>query len=164
MSYQNTEPTNKNFLSPLGFKFTIKKTPNMNYFVQSVNLPSITVGSTAIPTPFVRIPIAGDHLTYGDLTLTFKVDEDMANYIELFNWVKAIGKPDSFSQYNAEQVYSDATLTVLSSAYRTKQEIEFYDMFPVDLGGFTFATTAGDVDYVESIVTFKYRSYDFVSV
>jgi len=164
MSYQDTEPTNKNFLSPLGFKFNIKKTPNMNYFVQSVNLPSVTVGSTAIPSPFVRIPIAGDHLTYGDLTLTFKVDEDMANYIELFNWIKAIGKPDNFAQYDAQQVYSDATLTVLSSAYRTKQEIEFYDMFPVDLGGFTFMTTAGDVDYIESIVTFKYRNYDFVTV
>jgi len=162
MSLTNTEPTNKNFLSPLGFKFTIKKTPNVNYFVQSVNLPSITVGSTAMPTPFVRVPIAGDHLTYGDLTLTFKVDEEMSNYIELFNWVKAIGKPDSYEQYDPEQVYSDATLTVLSSAYRMKQEIQFYDIFPVDLGGFTFMTTAGDVDYIESIVTFKYRSYDFI--
>lgn len=163
MSLTNTEPTNKNFLSPLGFKFTIKKTPNVNYFVQSVNLPSITVGSTAMPTPFVRVPIAGDHLTYGDLTLTFKVDEEMSNYIELFNWVKAIGKPDSYEQYDPEQVYSDATLTVLSSAYRMKQEIQFYDIFPVDLGGFTFMTTAGDVDYIESIVTFKYRSYDFIT-
>lgn len=163
MTFSATEPTNKNFLSPLGFKFSIKKTPNMNYFVQSVNLPSVTVGSTAIPTPFVRVPVAGDHLVYGDLTLTFKVDEDLSNYIELYNWVKAIGKPDSYEQYDPEQVYSDATLTILSSAYRAKREIQFFDIFPVDLGGFTFLTTAGDVDYVESIVTFKYRSYDFVT-
>jgi hypothetical protein len=135
----------------------------MNFFVQSVNLPSVSVGSTAIPSPFVRLPIAGDHLTYGDLTLTFKVDENMANYIELFNWVKSIGKPDNFGQYNSDQVYSDATLTVLSSAYRTKQQIQFHDIFPVELGGFTFMATAGDVDYIESIVTFRYRSYDFVT-
>lgn len=164
MSLTNTEPTNKNFLSPLGFKFSIKKTPNVNFFVQSVNLPSITVGSTAIPSPFIRVPVTGDHLQFGDLTLTFKVDEDMTNYIEIFNWIKAIGKPDNFAQYDPQQQYSDATLTVLSSNYRVKQEIQFYDIFPVDLGGFTFMSTAGDVDYIETIATFRFRNFDFVAL
>jgi hypothetical protein len=117
-----------------------------------------------MPTPHLRIPVAGDHITYGDLTLTFKVDEAMANYLELYNWIKAIGKPESYDQYIAEEVYSDATLTVLSSAMNAKYNITFVDMFPVDLGGFTFLTTAGDVDYIESIVTFKYRSYDITPV
>ena len=164
MSYNTTEVSNKNFLSPLGFQFSIKKTPNVNYFVQSVNLPSITLGATAMPTPHLRIPIAGDHITFGDLTITFKIDEDMANYMELFNWIKSIGKPESYEQYIPEEVYSDATLTILSSAHRAKHHIQFVDLFPVDLGGFTMLTTAGDVDYVESIVTFKYRSYDVVPV
>jgi len=164
MAYTTTEPSNKNFLSPLGFKFTIKKTPHVNYFVQSVNLPSVTLGSTAMPTPHLRIPVAGDHITYGDLTITFKVDEAMANYLELYNWIKAIGKPESYDQYNADEVYSDATLTVLSSAMNAKYNVVFVDIFPVDLGGFTFLTTAGDVDYIESIVTFKYRSYDISPV
>ena len=35
MAITTTEPTNKNFLSPLGFKFVIQKTPNVNYFVQN---------------------------------------------------------------------------------------------------------------------------------
>lgn len=156
-----TEPTNKNFLSPLGFKFAIKKTPHVNYFVQSINLPSVTVGSTSIPTPFIKIPVTGDHLQFGDLSITFKVDEDMANYIELFNWIKAIGKPDNYTQYNPAEQYSDATLSVLSSSYKVKQEILFYDIFPVDLGGFTFMSTSGDVDYIESIVTFRFRNFDF---
>lgn len=164
MSYKDTEPSNKNFLSPLGFKFTIKKTPNVNFFIQSVNLPSVTVGSTAIPSPFIRIPVTGDHLQFGDLTLTFKVDEDMANYIEIFNWIKAIGKPDSYTQYDPAQQYSDATLTVLSSNYRVKQEIQFFDIFPVDLGGLTFMSTSGDVDYIETIVTFRFRNFDFVAL
>ena len=164
MSYKDNEPANKNFLSPLGFKFSIKKTPHVNFFVQSVNVPSVSVGSVSIPTPFTRIPVTGDHLSFGDLTLTFKIDEDMANYIELFNWVKAIGKPDSFTQYDPAQQYSDATLTVLSSAYRTKREIVFYDIYPVELGGFSFLTTAGDVDYVEAMVTFRYRSFEFAAL
>jgi hypothetical protein len=159
MSFNTTEVSNKNFLSPLGFKFSIKKTPHINYFVQSVNLPSVTLGSTAMPTPLLRVPIAGDHLTYGDLTITFKVDEALANYLEIYNWMIAIGRPDNFDQYDPEQTYSDATLSVLSSAMNTKHEVIFKDMFPIDLGGFTMMSTAGDVDYIESIATFKYRNF-----
>jgi hypothetical protein len=117
-----------------------------------------------MPTPLLRVPVAGDHITYGDLTITFKVDEAMTNYMELYNWIKAIGKPESFNQYKPEEVYTDATLTVLSSAMNPKYNIVFVDIFPIDLGGFTFLTTAGDVDYVESIVTFKYRSYDITPI
>jgi hypothetical protein len=162
MSYNTTEPTNKNFLSPLGFKFTIKKTPNVNYFVQSVNLPSMALGTTTMPTPFIRVPVAGDHITYGDLTVTFKVDESLSNYIELHNWIKQIGFPDSYSQYSSTDLYSDATLTILSSAYNPKFEVQFKDLFPIDLSGFEFSMIAGDVDYIESTVTFGFRTFDIV--
>jgi hypothetical protein len=162
MSYNTTEPTNKNFLSPLGFKFTIKKTPNVNYFVQSVNLPSMALGTTSMPTPFIRVPVAGDHITYGDLTVTFKVDESLSNYIELHNWIKQIGFPDAYTQYNGTDLYSDATLTILSSAYNPKFEVQFKDLFPIDLSGFEFSMIAGDVDYIESTVTFGFRTFDIV--
>ena len=164
MTQTSTEPTNKNFLSPLGFKFAIKKTPNVNYFVQSVNLPSMALGTTSMPTPFIRVPVAGDHITYGDLQVTFKVDENMANYIELHNWIKQIGFPDSYDQYKPNDLYSDATLTVLSSAYNPKFDIQFRDIFPIDLSGFQFATVSGDVDYIESTVTFGFRTFDIIAL
>lgn len=161
MSYANTEPTNRNFLSPLGFRFSIQKTPNVNYFVQQVGMPGVTLGTIDIATPFQRIPLAGTQLSYGDLSITFKIDEDLQNYLELYRWLEAISFPDDFTQYPGErEVYSDATLTILTSAYRAKHEIVFRDMFPIDLGGFTMLTTASDVDHVECIATFRYRSYD----
>ena len=66
-------------------------------------------------------------------------------------------------QYPGErEVYSDATLTILTSAYRPKHNIVFRDLYPVDLGGFAMLTTASDVDHVECIATFKYRIFDIV--
>lgn len=171
MSIVNTEPTNKNFLSPLGFKFVIKKTPNVNYFVQAVNIPNVNLGETAIPTPFRRIPIAGDHIEYGDLQITFKVDEEMKNYLELFDWIKAIGFPDNFDQhkkvdpkfvnpYTGEGVYSDATLVILSSAMNPVHEVVFRDAFPVSLTDFNFDARNVDVEYIEATATFKFRTFD----
>lgn len=173
MSIINTEPTNKNFLSPLGFKFAIKKTPNVNYFVQAINLPNVSLGETVMPTPFRRIPVAGDHIEYGDLQLTFKVDESMTNYLELFKWITAIGFPDNFDQHKAvdpkfvssftgEGIYSDATLIVLSSAMNPIHEIKFQDAFPVALTDFNFDTRATDIEYIEATVTFKFRNFTIV--
>lgn len=170
MSITNTEPVNKNFLSPLGFKFIIKKTPHVNYFAQSVNLPDVRLGDTVLPTPFRRVPVAGDHIEYGDLQLTFKVDESMQNYMELFNWITAIGFPDNFNQHKAVDpkyvargtglgIYSDASLLIMSSAMNPIHEIIFTDVFPISLTDFVFDSRNPDVEYIEATAAFKFKNF-----
>lgn len=177
MSALDNQPTNKNFLSPLGFKFTIKKTPHINYFVQSVSLPSITLNRSEIPTPFVKIPFAGDHIDFGELSLTYKVDESLKNYLEIYNWMIAIGFPDSFDQYKkiddarlskntgvvrpmtGEGVYSDISLTILSNAMNPIHNITFYNAFPTSMSELEFTTTDTDVNYLTSTVSFSYQKF-----
>ena len=48
----NTDPKSTNFLSPLGYRFQIKKMPTVNFFAQAVAIPSITVGELPLPTAF----------------------------------------------------------------------------------------------------------------
>jgi len=177
MSATANQPTNKSFLSPLGFKFTIKKTPHINYFVQSVSLPSITLGRSEIPTPFIKLPLAGDHLDFGELTVTYKVDESLKNYLEIYNWMIAIGFPDSFDQFKTidaarkgkntgsvqpmtgQGIYSDVTLTVLSSAMNPIHNITYYNAFPTSISELQFTTTDSDVNYLTSTVTFSYQKF-----
>ena len=140
----NTDPKSTNFLSPLGYKFTIKKMPTVNFFAQAVAIPSVTVGELPIPTPFsTKIQLPGDLVTFGDLVVTFRVDEDMANYLEVFNWIKSITRIDGFESANGqatawtneidspmgeEKVFSDASLYVLNSAMNPNKEITFTDV------------------------------------
>ena len=37
-------PKNKNFLSPVGFKFIIGRTPNVDYFCQAASIPEVSIG------------------------------------------------------------------------------------------------------------------------
>ena len=133
------------------------------------------LGEAQIPTPFIRMPIAGDHINYGDLQLTFKVDENMKNYLELYNWITAIGFPDNFDQHKAvdpkyvsygsgEGVYSDATLMILSSAMNPIHEITFIDAFPVALTDFQFDSRAMDVEYIEATATFRFRKFNITTL
>ena len=63
------QPKNLNFLSPLGAKFEIKRLPTINFFVQAVSLPSITMGELEVPTPFTKLRKPGDQIIFGDLVM-----------------------------------------------------------------------------------------------
>ena len=171
MSAINTLPDNKNFLSPLGFKFSIKKTPGVNYFVQQASIPSLTLGTATIPTPFVKIPVPGDHIDFGTFSISFRVDEELRNYMELFNWLTALGKPQSFDQYRTlanqsipgtgEGIYSDATLIILSSAKNPILEVNYRNIYPTQLTEVTFDSKLEEVSYVECTATFAYEQFTF---
>lgn len=161
-------PTNKNFLSPLNFTFRLKRAPHVNFFIQKINLPSLSVGPVDIPNPFDRIPWSGEHLTYGNLDIVFKVDEDLENYLEIYNWINALSKPESYQQYadikaqpsySGNGVFSDIDLLVLTSAKNPNYRVTYVDAFPISLGALEFDTTNTDVNYLAVPVTFRYLSY-----
>jgi hypothetical protein len=182
MSVLSNQPINKSFLSPLGFKFTIKKTPHVNYFVQAASLPSLSLGRYDVNTPFVKIPMPGDHLDFGEFTVTYKVDEDLKNYLEIYNWMVALGFPDNFEQYRVADIsrkgsnsgsidrmtglglISDATLTILSSAMNPLHNVVFENMFPTSLAELEFTTTDSDINYLTSTVTFAYQKFSIISL
>ena len=166
-------PVNKNFLSPLGFKFLIKKAPHVNFFAQKVNIPSIVLQSPETNNPFVKIPYPGEHLNFGDLQLIFAVDEDLQNYLEIHNWIKALGKPENFNQYKEIQdvvswtgdgIYSDISLMVLSSTKMSNFEITFVDGYPVSLSDLVFNTVDENVNYITASVVFKYTYYTITNI
>ena len=168
------QPDNQNFLSPVGFKFNINKLPNVEWFIQSVNLPGITVGSIKMAKPFRGTDLPGDNFEYEPLNIRFKVDEDLSNCSEIQNWMIGLGFPDSYDQYAdllAERTtsasdprFSDATLTCLNSNMNGNFAVTFEDVFPVSLSSLEFDSMASDIDYLTADVTFQYLTYTFTKL
>lgn len=159
---------NRNFLSPLGYKFTLARAPQLSYHVQSVSFPGIELGFAEQATPFVKMPLPSK-INYNSLGITFRVSEDMDDYLEIFNWMIGLGAPKSFSQYKAiaesptgakEKLTSDLNLVILNSAMRPNVEINFYDGFPISLSNIEFNTMDTQVNYVEATVEFKYLRHE----
>ena len=173
MSAIDNTPTNKNFLSPLNFKFSIKRAPHINFFVQKANIPSLELPSIDIPTQFVPIPTNYTHVEYGRFEITFAVDEDLQNYLEIHDWMRALGFPDNYEehaalsripQYTGEGLVSDLSLIILNSAKRGNFELTFRDAFPTSLSGVQFDTTRDDVQYVTATAEFAYILYDIAKI
>jgi hypothetical protein len=162
---------NKNFLSPIGFQLSVQKLPHVNYFCTSASIPDINLGQADLENTFIRLPIPGDKLTFGQLNLSFRVDEDLKNFSEIYNWMQSIGFPDNFAQRapaqranekntTATTVYSDASLIILTNQYKPNIEVKFLDMYPVSLGSLDFNVESTDVAYLSGEVTFAYRKYE----
>jgi len=60
-------------------------------------------------------------------------------------------------------VFSDATLTVLSSKNNPEVEVRFRNVFPVALTGLSYNQQAADVEYLTATVSFEYEIYDFAT-
>ena len=97
----NRQPTKLDFASPQQFKFQITKLPKVEYFCTSVNVPGISLGSLEQETPLTDIPLPGSVLSYGDLVMTFIVDENLENYREIHGWMTGLGFPKDRSQFRA---------------------------------------------------------------
>ena len=85
-----TPLSNRNFLSPTGFKFSLKRSPAAAFFCNQANIPSMDLGVAEQPTYLRDIPTPGDKIDFGDLTIRFLVDEDLVNYMELQKWIRGL--------------------------------------------------------------------------
>lgn len=173
MSAITDTPQNKNFLNPLNFQFQLKRAPNVNFFIQKISLPSIDSPQIEIPTMFNYIPEPGNKLIYGDLEITFKIDEDFNNYLEIHNWIRALTFPEKFAEYasisnnpsyTGDGIRSDISLIVLNSTKKPNFEITFREAYPISLSGVEFDTTLEDVQYLTTTASFKYMLYDITKI
>lgn len=157
-----------NYLSPLEFVVSVKRLPNVEFFTQSIVIPSISLQPIEQASPLKNIPISGDRISYGDLPLSFIIDEDMTNYLEIFDWIKALTFPENTSQYKeltdteegeGEGVTSDISIVLMNSHKNQNLEINFKDCFPLNLSDVVLDTTQPDLIYPSATVTFSYNNY-----
>lgn len=161
-------PENKNFLSPLGFKLSLLRAPNLTFNVQRINLPGISLSSLEVPNPFSLIPVGGK-VRYEELSVSFLVDEDLNNYLEIYNWMVGVGFPREFPQHKAlsdqpknsgRGLVSDMNLIILTSSKTPNISVDFIDAFPTAISDLNFSTTDTSVNYIEATVSFRYQRHE----
>jgi len=170
----SSQVENRNFLSPTGFRFVLRRSPKVAFFCNQANVPSMTLGIAEQPTYLKNIPVPGDKIEFGDLTLRFLVDEDLKNYMEIQKWIRGLGYPEKLTEFeeldkagevfgrfagDQDQIYSDGTLSVLTNNLIPKYQIFFKDLFPYDLSTLSFDATQTDQEYFTADVSFKYTIY-----
>jgi hypothetical protein len=190
---QTRQPSKMDYASPVQFRFKIAKLPQVEFFIQSVNLPGISIGDANVATPLYDYPVPGDEITYQSLEVSFLVDENLNNYKEIHDWLSGLGFGKNHQQFADMRatgtdrfpgtvantaasgtatpppipegsIYSDATLTILNSKNIAVTEIRFQNVFPTSIGSLSYDVKRADVDYLQAQASFSYINYDIVQL
>lgn len=174
MTATNRNPSNPNFLQPNKFQLNFARSPNVQYFCQSLSVPGISMSEVPQMTPFVDIFVPGEKAIYDLLNITFLVDEELKSWIEIHDWIRAMTFPKEFAEYGKldrlnkytthvqtkTPQYSDATVTLLSSSNTPYYKFKFYGVFPTTLSTFVMSATDSPDTVVTADATFRYMYYD----
>lgn len=166
-------PQTFNFLSPLNFTFILKRAPNTNYDVHRINIPGLYLPQANEPTSALMLPKPGDHMEFSPLIVQFKVDENFNNYVEIWQWIMALGRlPNSqaFKSLKSHPYWtggsemSEILLTILDSSRNVNIILNFHDAFPVNLSELIFDVQLQDVQYITATVQFAYSYFEIERV
>lgn len=156
----NRQPDNQNPLFNTEFRFTMQRIPAVTYFCQSAGLPGVNVGEIQQENYFAPIKRPGS-FTFDDFTISFVVDEELKNWLEIYDWMRSATNAEDFSEFEGpDQYFSDATLIITNSAMRGKMVVTFKELFPKVLSGIDFTSTSTDAEPMIATCTFAYSAYD----
>jgi hypothetical protein len=184
------QPSNLDYADPTKFRFQCVKIPKVEFNTIQCNVPGITLTELVQPTRLQQIRIPGNDLTFEDLTIQFIVDEDLETYTQIHDWMAALAQMDSDDKYRAlitegkdrmplsqqqtsmdagrpgratpdGAIFADAKLTVLTSRFISKIEINFQDIYPKSLSALDYNQNLTDTEYLVATCTFGYKIHTY---
>jgi len=159
---------NLNMLSPVNFKVTIDSSEfaNLQFFCTTAAVPALSQSEVLQSYGNRNAYFPGDTIEYGTLEISFIVDEELKNYLEIYNWLREDAGHDTTKTKTGpathKEKFKDITLSILTSKNTTNKQIKFEDAFPTNLGELQFTTQDTTVEYITCTVTFRYNKFEFI--
>tara|TARA_B100001245_G_C22603596_1_gene298795 strand:+ start:32 stop:565 length:534 start_codon:yes stop_codon:yes gene_type:complete len=162
-----TQPSNINQLNIVSFEVNFSRLPNVEYFCQRVNIPAVILGEAFQPMPFMNLPVEGDTLSFESMNLSFILDEDMQNYMEIYSWLTALGFPRDYEQFKTlkpaseaseyASMFSDMDIMLQTNKSNPNYKITFNDVFPTSLSSVQFDTSVSALEPIVVDATFNFK-------
>jgi hypothetical protein len=148
---------NINLLSPTGFKmiFTKPELKGLEFYLQSVDLPTVSVGEANLSTPRLNIMLGGDKLQFDPFTASILSDEKMDNFAAIYKWLN-----DTVNTDSPYDLVCDVSLIILNSSNNASRTINFKNCYPNSMSGIAFDVGQTEVQYASFTVTFRYDYYE----
>jgi hypothetical protein len=152
----------------------MSRTPNLQYFCQTVSLPGLSTSEIPVQNPFVELYAPGEKTIYDILNVTFIVDAEMLSWLEIHDWIRAMTFPTEYEEYqnlsnlnkftaaaaSSLPQYCDGAVTILSASNKPYYRFNFKDLFPISLSGFVVSTTDTPDTIITADATFRFTYYN----
>lgn len=161
----------ENYLYPTSFKFTLARLPSVTFHCQSANIPGLSIGIVTSNNPRAgrTLKIPSQNLQFEDLQVTFLVDENMTNWLELYNWMQALRVVDDWNTVRpftvdiksgtTEAQLDTGTISILSSANNVVKVFRFHNIFPSELTAISLSASSAATEPITATATFAFEYY-----
>lgn len=156
-----------NYMYPINFTGSIRRLENTTFHLQRTNVPALTGNAVVVNTRLNPLRVGYDSLGYHELNWSFMVDENLNNYMELFDWMHGIAFPQDHSQYFGDRtpevpssLTSDISVMIQNSSKNNIATVTFKDAFPTSLGDLNFDATVSESMPLICEVSFNYNYYE----
>lgn len=160
---------NTNYLQPSGFRLVIdrKNYPNLEYFVQGVDHPSVGVPFANVGYRRIAdVAQVGDKLEFSEVTFDLMLDEEMKAYTEMYEWMQRLVEVNYTTRYNRDPgaltSETDISLIILNSANIQQKRISYKNAFPTNLGNVRMESTTTDTPIIVLPVSFKFTYFEII--
>lgn len=152
--------TTKNFNPAVGSSFLLElpNNPGINYFVQTAEVPGLTMGGIDTPYKNHQGVQPSNRIDFDPLNVTFLVDENWNNWWSLLLWMYKIrtGKVS----INDEMV--DITLHLVNTNKNLNKRLKFFGAFPTMVSSMQLDSTNIESNVLVCSATFRYQYYEMI--
>lgn len=140
------------------FKLEIPDFKEVNYFVQTTELPGMTMSGVDTPYDNHATNMPSNRIEYDPLNFTFLVDEDFENYNRMRLWMHEIVKTEP-----VVKALKNITLHVLDGNKKPIRGIRFFGAYPTMISAIPLESSNSDAVPVVCNGTIRYQFFDMVN-
>lgn len=109
---------------------------NFRMFIKGAVLPDVSIATVELGTQFATLSRASK-ISFGDLSTTMQVSENLINYQILLFWMYALHNPQEYNKISGRQMinnfFVDIYLIITNNHKEKVAEYKFLDAFPKSL-------------------------------
>ena len=150
---------NYNLSTANNYKVEIPAAPEFNYFIQTIQLPAMTMGGIDTPYRDWQGAMPSDRIDFDPLSFSYLVSEDYSNYLYIYDWLLYIRNND----HSPATVFKDINFYILNNNKMINRIFVFHGCFPTYLGEIDFDSSVTDTTSIINTVTFRYQYFELVA-
>jgi hypothetical protein len=156
-------PTKINLAKSTNYKLNIHSLPETLFWLTTCNIPTYSVNEVPIPDPVQGYRYkASNTSTVAPMTVTFLVDEDYGNYMEILNLMYKSAGPIMSDRFKKDEATgSDGSLHILSNNKNVSDVVfTFHNLFPTILGELQMTNESPDPLLTDLTLQYDFMSYE----
>ena len=155
-------PSKINLAKSTNYRLNMHVLPETSFWLTTCNLPTLSANEVMVPHPIHGHTYKTANTTQvAPMTVTFLVDEDYSNYMEILNLMYKAAGPDMSKRYQTGEVTAfDGSLHILSNNKNISDIVfTFHNLFPTILGELQMTNESPDPMLTDLTLQYDYMTY-----